>query len=52
MTGAVADIMLTETDISGASLGEPLGVHNVAALKWCHGAQISSSCKKPDLIER
>ena len=55
MTGAVADIVLTEADIPGASLREPLEVHNVAALKWwllCRGVQVSSSCKKPDLIER
>ena len=51
MSGAVADIMLTEADIPGASLQEPLEVHNVSALKWwllCHGVQVSSSCKKPD----
>ena len=55
MSGAVADIVLTEADIPGASLQEPLEVHNVAALKWwllCRGVQVSSSCKKPNLIER
>ena len=34
MSGAVADIVLTEADIPGALLWEPLEVHNVAALKW------------------
>ena len=51
----LVDIVLTEADIPGASLKEPLEVHNVAALKWwllCRGVQVPSSCKKPDLIER
>ena len=55
MSGAIADIVLTEADIPGASLQKPLEVHNVAALKWwllCRGVQVSSSCKKSNLIER
>ena len=34
MSGAIADIVLMEADIPGASLQEPLEVHNVVALKW------------------
>ena len=34
MSGAVADIVLTETDILGASLQELLEAHNVTTLKW------------------
>ena len=55
MSGAIADTVLTERDIPGASLQEPLEVHNVVALKWwllCRGVQVPSSCKKPNLIER
>ena len=55
MNGAVTDIVLTEPDILGASLQKPLEVHNVDALKWwflCRGVQVSSSCKKPNFIER
>ena len=55
MSGVVADIVLTEADIPGASFQEPLEVHNVAVHKrllLCHGVQVSSSCKKPNLIER
>ena len=50
-----ANIVLTEADIPGASLKEPLEVHTVAALKWwllCRGVQVASTCKKPTLIER
>ena len=50
MSGTVTDIVLTEADIPGASLQEPLKVHHVADLKWwllCRGVQVSSSCKKP-----
>ena len=55
MSGSIADIMLMKADIPGASLQEPLEVHNVSALKWwllCLGMQVPSSCKKPNLIER
>ena len=41
---------LTETDIPGASLEEPLDSQNVAALHWwllCHGITSSSSAKNP-----
>ena len=55
MSGTIADTVLMEADISGASLQELLEIHNVAALKWwflCRGVQVSSSCKKLNLIER
>ena len=48
-------LTLTEDDIPGASRKEPLEKHNVAALKWwllCSGIQVSSSCKKMNVIER
>ena len=54
MTDTV-DIVLTEADIPGATLKEPLEVHTIAALRWwllCRGVQVSSTCKKPTLIER
>ena len=44
---------LTETDIPGASLKEPLDSQNIAALRWwllCHGITPSSSAKKAQLI--
>jgi len=48
-------LTLTEDDIPGASLKEPLEKHNIAALKWwllCRGIQVSSSSRKMNLIER
>ena len=48
-------VKLTEADIPGALLIEPLEVHNVAALKWwllCHDIKLTSSCRKQQLIER
>ena len=47
--------VLTEEDIPGAKLTEPLELHNVAALKWwllCRGIEVSSTCKKASLIEK
>ena len=46
---------LTETDIPGASLEEPLDSQNIAALRWwllCHGITPSSSAKKAQLIAK
>ena len=46
---------LTETDIPGASLEEPLDSQNIAALCWwllCHGITPSSSAKKAQLIAK
>jgi photosystem II stability/assembly factor-like uncharacterized protein len=40
---------LSENDIPGASLTEPLEAHNVAALKWwllCRGIKVKSSSRK------
>lgn len=52
----VAEVpVLTEEDIPGAMLNEPLETHTIPALKWwllCRGIQVSSSMKKPKLIER
>ena len=48
-------VTLTEADIPGALLNEPLETHNVAALKWwllCHDIKLPSSCRKRQLIER
>ena len=46
MNGVIADIMLTEADIPGASVWDPLKVvHNITAVKWwllCHKVQVSS----------
>ena len=41
-------VELTETDIPGTTLDEPLDVHNVAALRWwlqCHGIKLVHSWK-------
>ena len=46
---------LTEEDIPGAVLNEPLESSTVQALKWwlqCQGIQPLSSWKKSQLIER
>ena len=46
---------LTETDIPGARLEEPLDSQNVAALRWwllCHGITPSLSAKKAQLIAK
>lgn len=46
---------LSENDIPGASLTEPLEAHNVAALKWwllCRGIKVKSSSRKKEIIER
>ena len=43
------NVELTEADIPGASLDEPLEAQNVAALKWwlfCHGIKVPSSSRK------
>ena len=49
------EVELTENDIPGASLEEPLESATILALKrWllCHGIQVSTSLRKPKLIER
>ena len=46
---------LSENDIPGASLTEPLEAHNVAALKWwllCRGIKVKSSSRKKEIIEK
>ena len=46
---------LTEADISGAVLKEPLESHAIPALRWwllCHGIRVPTSWKKPKLIDR
>lgn len=48
-------VNLTEADIPGASLEEPLESQNVAALRWwllCHGISVSSSTRKAQLITK
>ena len=47
-------VTLTEADIPGALLNEPLEAHNVAALKWwlfCHDLKLPSSCRKRQVIQ-
>ena len=49
------EIELTETDIPGAHLEEPLEKHSVKALKWwllCHGDSVPTSLSKMQLVER
>ena len=57
MATSVEDVCLelTEADIPGASLDEPLDSHTIPALRWwllCHGVTVPVSLKKPKLIER
>ena len=55
VAGSPAVVELTEADIPGASLEEPLDAHNVAALKWwllCRGIKLQSSSRKKQLVAR
>ena len=48
-------VTLTEEDIPGAKLQEPLETHAIPALQWwllCRGIKTPSSWKKPQIIER
>ena len=48
-------VQLTEADIPGAALKEPLEQHTVPELVWwllCRGIRASASWKKPQLITR
>ena len=48
-------IQLTEDDVEGAKLDEPLEMQNVSALKrWllCRGVEMPSSSRKAQLLER
>ena len=54
-TPKAIDVELTESDIPGASLNEPLDRHTIPELKWwllCRGVTVSSSIKKSQLIDR
>ena len=49
------EVQLTEHDIPGALLNEPLESATVPQLKWwllCRGIQSSSTVRKPELINR
>ena len=51
----MATIELTQGDIPGARLSEPLDSATVPSLKWwllCRGVQALSSWKKAKLIEK
>lgn len=53
--GAPVVVELTEDDIPGAALAEPLESHTVPSLKWwllCRGIKVPSSWKKQRLIAR
>ena len=60
MTGDAVDasqssVELSDTDIPGAHLDEPLEAHNVAALCWwllCRGLKVSTSLRKHQIIAR
>ena len=52
-SGSVFEVKLDEAFIPGAQLQEPLEAHTVEALRmWliCHGVNVSSSLRKPQLI--
>ena len=49
------EVELTEADIPGAILDEPLERHTMSALRWwllCHGDCAPTSLKKLQLVER
>jgi hypothetical protein len=49
------EVKLTENDIPGASLSEPLETHTIPELKWwllCRGIQPPTSLKKAQIISR
>ena len=49
------EVKLTEEDIPGAKLDEPLGKHAIPELKWwllCRGIRVPSSLKKQQLLDR
>ena len=48
-------VELTDADIPGAHLEEPLDSHNVTALRWwlsCRGIKAPSSWRKQELIAK
>ena len=48
-------VELTEADIPGATLNEPLERHAIPELKWwllCHGICAPASIKKQQLLDR
>ena len=48
-------VELTEEDVPGAALKEPLESHTVHALKWwllCRGEKAPTSCKKAQYVSR
>ena len=54
-TPTAVDITLTENDIEGAMLQEPLESCTVEQLRWwllCHGIAAASGDRKYNLIER
>ena len=54
-TVATSVDQLTESDIPGATLHEPLESATVHALRWwllCHGIQTPTSWRKAKLIEK
>ena len=47
--------VLTEQNIPGAALNEPLDQHTMPELRWwllCHGIQVTASLRKNQLIKR
>ena len=51
----LARVQLTEADIPGAALSDPLERHTVPELRWwllCRGIQTPKSWKKPQFISR
>ena len=52
---AIIPPVLTEQDILGAALNEPLDQHTMLELRWwlvCHGIQVTASLRKNQLIKR
>ena len=48
-------VQLTEIDVPGASLEEPMDKHSIPALKrWllCRGIEMSSSVRKGQLLDK
>ena len=55
MDESIVEVNLTEEDIPGAKLDEPLEKYAIPELKWwllCRGIRVPSSMKKQLLLDR
>ena len=55
MDESIVEVKLTEEDIPGAKLDEPMEKYAIPELKWwllCHGIRVPASLKKQQLLDR